>query len=152
MGIRDLLERYPYLDEEIKQVTKEIAMSCKMKRDTQDALQPRIMSDMPRSNVKSDPTMMAVLQSIGHHDRHIEYLSKKLGNLYEQKEMVNEALAVLTASEKRSIEMYYFQQMTAAEIAGICKVSRSTVYVNIETGMGKLCKLEESHVKIRACQ
>lgn len=148
MDLREALKYYPHIPGEIARITKEIRDTMAMKKDTQDTLKAQTMSDMPRGAGVSDPTLRAVVRSIDRHDLHIQYLARRIAELYDLKEHLENLLQGLTVQEAQVIEEYFFKGYRMVIVQTHLGYAKSQTYRLCESALDKMETAERKEARV----
>jgi len=106
-AIDEILYEYPRLEKEILERNRELTEFIKSKNEEYGSLGNGAVKSIPEGNGEEHNPL---LQVILRFDKHVQYLSDKVRELIEQKEYTEKLLDRLDATEKRIVELRYFQR------------------------------------------
>jgi predicted DNA-binding protein (UPF0251 family) len=133
-----LLRNYIHSGEDIQKLNTELNQTYQLKIQTQNTLKAAAITGMPHSTNVSDLTYKAVEMSIDRHDKHVEFIVGQIQNIYDEKELIHEAIKRLTMEEYRAVDLHFFKQYKPGKVAGIMHYGKSRVYELLKEGTSKV--------------
>lgn len=133
-----LLRNYIHSGEEIQKLNTELNQTYQLKLQTQNTLKATTITGMPHGTNTPDATYQAVEMSIDRHDKHMEYIVGQIQNIYDEKELIHEAIKRLTMEEYRAIDLHFFKQYKPGKVAGIMHYGKTRVYELLKEGTSKV--------------
>ena len=136
-----ILRDYPHYAEEIQKLNAELNQTLQLKLCTQDTLKAQALTGMPSSSGISDVTYNAVEQNIDRHEQHIVYLSNKIKEIYDHKEIIDGLLPKLTMEEYRVVDLHYFKGYKMHRVGYIMHYQKSRCYELKDSAVKKISAL-----------
>lgn len=128
MDIKQRLYNYPYLQQEIIELNKELKIFQELRYETNITSK---ISPNPsgHTNEISDPTSKQIERIEDLYDKQIEITANKIEKLLQEKQCIERFLEELKPKEKRMVELRYFERKMWKEITEIAGISKKSLYV-----------------------
>ncbi len=133
-----MLRNYIHSGEDIQKLNTELNQTYQLKTQTQNTLKAATITGMPHSTNTSDLTYKAVEMSIDRHDKHVEFIVGQIQNIYDEKELIHEAIKRLTMEEYRAVDLHYFKNYKPGKVAGIMHYGKTRVYELLKESVSKV--------------
>lgn len=128
MDIKQRLYNYPYLQQEIIELDKELKIFQELRYETNITSK---ISPNPsgHTNEISDPTAKQIERIEDLYDKQIEITANKIEKLLQEKQYIERFLEELKPNEKRIVELRYFERKMWDEINLMENISKKSLYL-----------------------
>ncbi|NLU53423.1 MAG: hypothetical protein GXX10_11255 [Clostridiaceae bacterium] len=125
MNIRAYLRDYPFINDEILRLQKELNEIIRHKHESYATLKAVPITDMPKGSGLSDPVYNTVQVIIDRYDHKIEYYTQKINQILDDKALFEQIwFSEILSSEERSVIDYRcFQHFDWKQTAKLMKYS-----------------------------
>jgi RNA polymerase sigma factor (sigma-70 family) len=128
MNIQDVLKQYPFIQDDMRDIQKEMYVWQEMQEDLrQRALKAQVYSDMPHSTDVGNPTLEKTIAIIDKYQENINECIRKLDELDKLKKWLDKAYTELPEQESRVLKMYYNKNMSLNKIGECIRKRWNTV-------------------------
>lgn len=122
MNIREYLENYNNVGDEIRRLNSELNRLLECREDTYNTIKAQTLSDMPRSPMKQgdDVVSKAAILTIERFVKSVNCISLRIKDLLDMQDEFNQVWfkpMLLSSEEKRIIELRFFHEKQWDEVA-----------------------------------
>lgn len=123
------LSQYPFADPKIRELECEVLEIIRYQNDARDTLRASIWFDMPRTpNTISDPVLDAVINVLETFALRLAQIQLELTELYERKNTIERFMKQIDPTEKRAVELIFFENMRVTSVARSLHMSIPGIY------------------------
>lgn len=128
MNIKQMLLQYQYIPSQIARLNAELNDIIIMQKETHDNLKAMTISDMPHGTEVGNPTLRAVENIMYKYQERIIFIEEMVNKLVKTLEYVDYSFNCLEGSERKIIELLYFNSYNIGQVSSVMYLCKSRIY------------------------